>query len=270
MELRRLVLTEELLGLPAIVRELADAQQRTERQVRELIDAQQRTELQVRGLIDAQQRTELQVRGLIDAQQRTERQVRELAEAQQRTEQEVRALAEAQQRTETRLDGIEQHLGEFERRTDRRFDRLEQQVGELRGSDRERRYRDHASAYFGRLLRRVRMVAAAELDDLLDEGLASGALDEETVQDVRWADLIVGGRRPGDDRDTYLVVEVSVAIGPDDVERAARRAAALGRLRPALAVVAGDRLTSEAAALAEARGVWRMLDGRLEAPGSDA
>ena len=36
MELRRLVLTEELLSLPAIVQELAQAQQRTEQQVREL------------------------------------------------------------------------------------------------------------------------------------------------------------------------------------------------------------------------------------------
>src|SRR5262245_54647048 len=39
-ELRRLVLTEELLGLPAVVRELADAQRRTEEALRELARSQ--------------------------------------------------------------------------------------------------------------------------------------------------------------------------------------------------------------------------------------
>jgi hypothetical protein len=114
------------------------------------------------------------------------------------------------------------------------------------------------------------VVGAAELDQILDEGLAAGTLDEDAVQDVRLADLIVGGRRPGEDSDTYLVVEVSAAIDPDDVERATRRAAALGRLRPTLAVVAGERLTPEASALADAREVWRMLDGRGVEPGSAA
>jgi hypothetical protein len=238
------------------------------------------------------------VRQLAEAQERTGEQMRALAEAQQRTEQELRALAEAQSRTEARLDrlepkfdhlerrfdgmeqrfdGLEQHLTAFEGRTEERFDRLEghvdrltEHVADLRCRDRERFYRDRASAYFGRLLRRVRVVPPRELDELLDEGMASGALDEDTAQDVRWADLIVGGRRPGEDRDTYLIIEVSVAVDEDDVERAARRAAALGRLRPTLAVVAGDRLTPEAAALAEARGVWQMLDGRMVQPGSAA
>jgi hypothetical protein len=154
------------------------------------------------------------------------------------------------------------------RRTDEIFHRLEEHFAELLDSDRERRYRDRAGAYFGHLLRRVRLVPAAELDELLEEGLATGALDADSVQEIRWADLIVRGRRAGEDQDTYLVVEVSVAIEADDVEQAARRAAVLGRLRPTLPVVAGDRLAPEAQALAEARGVWQVLDGRAEAPHS--
>jgi hypothetical protein len=222
MELRRLILTEELLNLPSAVQRLVEAQERTEQQLRALAER-------------------------VDA----------LAEGQRVLTESVGALTEAQRRTEERLGRLEG-----------RVDRVEQHLADLGGSDRERRYRERASAYFGRLLRRVRVVAATELDDLLDEGVASGALDEESVQDVRWADLIVGGRRPGDDQDTYLVVEVSVAVDSDDVERAARRAAVLGRLRPTLAVVAGDQLTMEAAALAEARGVWQMVDGRVVKPSS--
>ena len=61
-ELRRQVLTDELLALPQLMRDLTD-----------------------------------QVRSLADAQARTERQVEELAAAHRQSQQEVRALAEAMQ-----------------------------------------------------------------------------------------------------------------------------------------------------------------------------
>jgi hypothetical protein len=67
-ELRRLVLTEEILALPQIVRDLVEAQQRTEQQVAQLAAAQQRTEQQIAQLIQ-------QVTQLTQAQQRTERQI---------------------------------------------------------------------------------------------------------------------------------------------------------------------------------------------------
>jgi hypothetical protein len=110
----------------------------------------------------------------------------------------------------------------------------------------------------------------AELADLLDEGIAAGTLDEESAHDVRWTALVARGQRSGEDRDTYLVVEVSVTIDLDDVERAARRAAVLGRLRPTLAVVVGDRLTPGADVQAATRGVWQVLDRRVVSPSSAA
>jgi hypothetical protein len=60
-ELRRLVLTEELLALPQIVRDLAEAQQRTEQQIAQLVEAQRRTEQQIAQLVEAQRRTERQI-----------------------------------------------------------------------------------------------------------------------------------------------------------------------------------------------------------------
>ncbi len=102
-DLRRAIFNEDFLALPQIVRELADAQKRTEEQVRELADAQKRTEEQVRELADAQRRTEEQVRELFAAQKRTEEQMRELAAAQKRTEEQVRELFAAQKRTEEQM-----------------------------------------------------------------------------------------------------------------------------------------------------------------------
>ncbi len=49
-ELRRLVLTDELLTLPEVVRELAEAQRRTETRLEELAEAQKRTEAQLAAL----------------------------------------------------------------------------------------------------------------------------------------------------------------------------------------------------------------------------
>jgi len=77
---------------------------------------------------------------------------------------------------------------------------------------------------------------------------------------------VVRGRRPDDAQATYLVVEVSGVVEPADVERAARRAELLGRVRTALAVVAGEEITQEATDLAQARAVWRLSNGRIEPP----
>lgn len=57
-EMRRLLLTEEILNMPHALSELAVAQQRTETRVEELAVAQQRTETHVEELAVAQQRTE--------------------------------------------------------------------------------------------------------------------------------------------------------------------------------------------------------------------
>jgi len=79
-ELRRLLLTEEVLTLPQAVRELTEAHMRAEERL-----------------------------------SRLEAAVAELAEAQKRTEQRVEELAEAQKRTEQRLSNVEDRLGRLER-----------------------------------------------------------------------------------------------------------------------------------------------------------
>ena len=79
---------------------------------------------------------------------------------------------------------------EQRRETDRRFQQVEDQiaaltrtvdtlrddVGELKGDSLERRYREKASAYFGRVLRRTRVVTDDELSDLLDDAVERGVL----------------------------------------------------------------------------------------------
>src|SRR5919197_2141062 len=218
-ELRRLVLTEELLALPQIVRDLAEAQQRTEQQVAQLIS---------------------QVAQLVEAQQRTERQIAQLVEAQ--------------------------------RRAERQIVRLQDDVGELKGIVLEQRYRNRAFAYFSRLVRRLHTVTDDELVALLEEAVARGVLSEDGMDEIGRADVVVRGQRRESQSpdEVYLVVEVSWGVGPGDVERAVRRAALLGQTGlQTMPVVAGERITDEAAELARAMRVWQVLDGRVTAPNDD-
>ena len=140
-------------------------------------------------------------------------------------------------------------------------------VGELKGDSLERRYRERAVAYFGRLLRRVRVLSLEELSTLLDEAVTRGALSDTEAEAVTWTDLVVQGRRREDGAEVALLVEVSWGIGPQDVERAAERAALLTRAGfSILPVVAGRIITSEAVELARRRQVWQMLDGQVMSP----
>jgi hypothetical protein len=215
-ELRRLVLTEELLALPQIVHDLAEAQQRTEQQVAQLTQ---------------------QVTQLVEAQQRIERQIAQLVEAQ--------------------------------RRAERQIVRLQDDVGELKGIVLEQRYRNRAFAYFSRLVRRMHTVTDDELVALLEEAVARGVLSEDGMDEIGRADVVVRGQRRESQSpdEVYLVVEVSWGVGTGDVERAVRRAALLGQTGlHTMPVVAGERITDEAAELARAMRVWQVLDGRVTAP----
>jgi hypothetical protein len=172
--------------------------------------------------------------------------------------QRVTSLIEAQQRLEVQMAELTRVV-----RT------LTDEVGELKGDSLERRYRERAVAYFGRLLRRIRVLSLEELSILLDEAVARGTLSEVEAEAVTWADLVVQGRRREDGTEVALVVEVSWGVGPQDVERAVARAASLTRAGlSALPVVAGHMITREAVELAQRQRVWQVLDGQIVSPQS--
>ena len=126
-----LVRADDFNELKGIVKELAEAQQRTEQRVEDLAETQQRTEQRVEDLAEAQQRTEQRVeelaeaqQHLVEAQQRTEQRVEDLAEAQQRTEQRVEDLAESQQHTEHALQQLARQMGGLARQVGGMSDRM--------------------------------------------------------------------------------------------------------------------------------------------------
>jgi hypothetical protein len=241
-ELRRLVLTDEILTLPALIRELIEAQRRTEEQVAALVEAQHHTEERVITL-------EERVATLIEAQQHTDAQVAALVDAQQHTNQQIAALTEAQLQTNYRLDT------------------LTNDMAEVKGIVLELRYRDRAYAYFAPLIRRTRVLSGDELDALLEGAIAQGQLSEAEADELLLADLLLRGRRRADNSEVYLVVEVSWKVDPYDVERSVRRAALMSRIGiPAVPVVAGREVLAEAANLADMLQVWQLTNGQAIPP----
>jgi type I site-specific restriction endonuclease len=245
-EVRRVVLTDELLKLPDLVRELVEAQRRTDERLAEF---QQRIERQIaefqqrieRQMAEFQQRIEQQ---MAEFQQRIERQI---AEFQQRTDQRFAELAEAQRRTDERL-------AEFQQRT-------EEQIGELKGTLLEMDYRAKVGAIFGSRLKKPKVVDAGDMWDVLRD-----RLDEEEIRQIVALDLIVRGRLlpPQGEGELWLAVEVSYIVDQNDVMRAAARAALLRKAGlPAIPVAAGKRLTQGASALATESRVVLVQDGSL-------
>ena len=260
-------IAEQRLELQGIKRELAEQRRDIGRIEQEL--AEQRRDI---GRIEqeiAEQRRDIG---------RIEQEIAEQRRDIQRIEQEIVALRRDH---EKRFQQIEQELAQLRRDTDQRFRQVEDQiaaltrtvetltndVGELKGDSLERRYREKTGAYFGRLLRRSRVMADAELNDLLDDAVQQGVLSEDESNEVAWADAIVRGRRRGDRTEVVAVAEVSWGVGCRDVERARRRADLVAKLGfTTMAVVGGKAVTREAAEMARQHDVWQLFDGRAVAP----
>jgi predicted RNase H-like nuclease (RuvC/YqgF family) len=134
-ELRRLLLSDELLTLPQAVRELLEAQRRTEERLEKVEERLEKAEERL-------SRLEATVQNLAE-------QVRLLAEQVGAQAEQMRVLAQAQQRTADT-------------------------VGGLKGRMLELTYRDKATSYFGHLLRRLRVVEPNALEDALEANLTPG------------------------------------------------------------------------------------------------
>ncbi len=228
-ELRRLLLPDELLALPEVVRQLALAQQRTEERL-------SRLEMTVQRLIE-------QVSALTEGQQRLTEQVSILTEGQKRLTEQVSALIEGQKRLTEGQQGL----------TDT--------VGGLKGDVLEITYRGKAPAYFGTLLRRAKVTELHALEDALE-----AALTPDEFRDIFRLDLLMSGklRHAPESPDIFLAVEISSVVDRTDVSRAVHQADLLRKAGyRALPVVAGKEVTQGGETTAREQNVVLMQDGQV-------
>ncbi len=215
---------------------------------------------------------------------RLERLVERIAEEQaqlskdvQKLTEQVQQLVEAQRRNEERFSRVESDIAELKTdvavlktdvgvlKTDVAVLKtvvavLKTDVGHLKGDSLERKYRDKAPAYFGRLVRKAKVVDINRLWDRLETHLS-----EQELDDVLLIDLIVKGRSKAcpETGDLYLAIEISAVVDRHDVERAQRRAALAQKAGfTTIPVVAGNELTAGAEQAARTQNVAIVQNGR--------
>ena len=144
---------------------------------------------------------------------------------------------------------------------DARFVSLETGMDRLMGDEAERRFRSHAPAYFGSLLRRIRVVDRSSLADEIDDAIDGGTFAEADRDPLLLLDVVVRGRDIATREERYLAAEVSVGIGEGDILRAIDRAALLERLTgiPAVPVVGGYSISSRFRSIADERHVQVVI-----------
>ena len=177
-------------------------------------------------------------------------QIRALTEQIQALTEQVKELVHHMKAVVARLDTHDTRLGRLERRADY-----------LMGSDAEWRFRRNAGAYFGDILRRIRVIDNNDLAIQVDDAIVAGAFERADRRFVLALDLALRGRDWDTNEEKCLAVEVSVGLGQSDVERAKSRAILLEKLLgvPAIPVVAGYSIAPEFQRLADGQGVQVVI-----------
>jgi hypothetical protein len=114
--------------------------------------------------------------------------------------------------------------------------------------------RERAPSYFGKLIKKCRVVSHEMLADALDEALDQHIISEDERYEVLNVDVVARGlSRHDPNREVVLVAEVSVKVDRVDVERAAKRAEIVSRVvqLPGIPIAIGKEATEGAKPRAE-------------------
>ncbi len=134
-------------------------------------------------------------------------------------------------------------------------------LARLKGSDREHYYRSRAVSLFGRYMKNVRLTDMNRLYDHLFTIYESGDME---IAEIAVADLIVEGVGRDSGVPKVVVLEASWKVDRNDVERAIRRAEILQHAGyHAVPAVGGAEIMDDALELALEQGVLVLADGMV-------
>jgi len=224
-ELRRLLLSEELLTVP-------ERLARVERLLAELVQRDEERSRQLAGLIEAVRENTRQIAELRETVAEHSRQIAELRET---VAEHSRQIAEQTRQ----IEGLRETVLLLAQRLDTVAGRTDMALGELLELRAERRL----SSWLGRFLRGLRVRPPGEWERQFRPLLSPAAFDR-----LLDADLLARGRLTLDgQREVWLAIEVSRVIDAEDVARAQEWAQLLREVGlVAVPVVLGAALTGEA------------------------
>jgi len=254
-QLRAVLLGEELLGLPQLVRELAE-------EVRQLAEAQRQGAQQLARLEEAQIRSEKRLARLEEAQIRSEERLTRLEEAQIRSEERLARLEEAQIRSEERLARLEEvvlELVQSQRRMQdefgRRFDlfqRTQDRFAQIVGATAEARMVPAVRGWLESSgLRVLDPILAWSLDGLTE---FDGVTRAEGPQGVVWVLVSAKVRaQPGD------VYDLAHTLRREEVRHRIRQEGVGAPVWPVLFALTTERRVLQ---VAREEGVGLVLEGQ--------
>jgi M penetrans paralogue family 2. len=123
---------------------------------------------------------------------------------------------------------------------------LKQDVAELKGDNFERKVRERAPSYFGRLVRRCKVISFEGLAEILEDAFEKGLINEKERDEALNVDVVASGfLKTEKEKKVVIVGEVSIKADRVDVERAYERADIIGRAfgLSTIAVVIGKEST---------------------------
>ena len=107
---------------------------------------------------------------------------------------------------------------------------LKGEFGRFKGREFERTIREKYYAYFGRLLRKSKLINFEEILPLLESAEDKNLISEEQKLSVLQLDLLVSGELKPTKKKVFLAVEVSYSLHEEDIERSVERANILAHL----------------------------------------
>ena len=140
-------------------------------------------------------------------------------------------------------------------------------VAKLRGESFERKVRENAPAFLGRVIRRLRPIDKFTLADILDDAIDSGLIDEDMKDFALKVDFAGKGRLKETGKEVHVALEATLTLYPEDVEKVFKRAMIISKAvgQETIPVVVYLNAKEEALSLAEEIGVLAVKTAAEEA-----
>ena len=296
---RRALLTDDLLELPDLVREMQQTQRLMIQRMAQLAERMDRMDERQGRMEERMDRMDARFEEMGATVAHIDERVGSLDERVGSLDERVGSLDERVGNLDERVDGLSKQVGNLDERVDglskqvgnldERVDGLSGQVGvlsrqvgdvsgRLRGWELERgavgrllprlaQEYDVArikavSADSSRSAVRVRAVWETRFVEAVEAGVDEGRITEDEADALDRTDIVARGRRRVDRAELWFAVQASATLDNNDIERAATGAVALGKLSGdrAVAVVYGRRIAGQQRVRADELGVAVMLD----------
>jgi len=280
-DVRRLVLTEEILSLPQVMRDLAQSIERLSQSVdtrftrvdtkieslSESVDARfNQVDTKIQDLSESVDTRFTQVDTKIqDLSESVDERFNQVDERFNQVDARFNQVDARFNQVDARFSQVDERFNQVDARfnqVDRDIHLLKTDVGDLKGSNLESMVRERPFVYLGRFALRLKAVSDAELAILLEDAVERGLITEEEAEDAKLLDAIARGRRRGDVTSLYLAVEVSSVVDQHDLVRAVRRAAIVEKASgvPTQPIVVGKQVLDDVRQTAERGGAgWVAL-----------